>query len=57
MALLRMRDDAYDQIPVTLDEEIKAPILVDAVDARLPEASALVVFLGAERWMVEILEQ
>src|SRR6266567_2219535 len=52
--LLRMRDDVHDQIPVTLDEEIKAPILVDA---RLPEPPALVVFLGAERWMVEILEQ
>jgi hypothetical protein len=37
-----------------LDEEIKAPILVDT---RLPEAPALVVFLGAERWMVEILDK
>src|ERR1035438_6417672 len=54
LPLLRMRDDVHDQIPVTLDEEIKAPILVDA---RLPEAPALVVFLGAERWMVEILQQ
>src|SRR5664279_1845481 len=52
--LFRVRDDVHDQIPVILDEEIKAPILVDA---GLPEAPALVVFLGAERWMVEILEQ
>jgi len=37
-----------------LDEEIKAPILVDA---RLPEAQALVVLLGAERGVVEILNQ
>ena len=49
-----MRDDVHDQVAVILDEEIEAPILVDA---RLPEASALVVFLGTERWMVEILEQ
>src|ERR1039458_7312369 len=49
-----MRDDVHDQIPIILDEEIKAPILVDA---RLPESPALVVFLGAERWVVEILEQ
>jgi hypothetical protein len=54
LSLFRMRDDVHDQIPVTLDEEVKAPILVDAC---LPEAPALVVFLGTERWMVEILEQ
>jgi hypothetical protein len=49
-----MRDDVHDQVPVILDEEIKAPILIDA---RLPEALALVVFLGVERWVVEILKQ
>jgi len=25
-----MRDDVHDQIPIILDEEIEAPILVDA---------------------------
>ena len=40
-----MRDDVYDQVAVTLDQEIKAPILVDPC---LPEAPDLVVFLGAE---------
>ena len=49
-----MRDDVHDQVAIILDEEIKSPILVDA---RLPEPPALVVFLGAERWMVKILEQ
>lgn len=49
-----MRNDVHDQIPVSLDEEIKAPILVDA---RLPQPSTFFVFLGAERWMVEILDQ
>ena len=43
-----MRED------VVLNKEIKPPILIDAW---LPEISALVVFLGAERWMVEILKQ
>jgi hypothetical protein len=42
--LFRVRDDVHDQITVILDEEIKAPILVDA---RLPEAVPLVVLLGA----------
>ena len=49
-----MRDDVHDQVPIILDEEIEAPILVDA---RLPETPAVVVFLGAERWVVETLEQ
>ena len=49
-----MRDDVHDQVPIILDKEIKAPILVDA---RLPQAPALVVFLGAERWVVEVLDQ
>jgi len=49
-----MRDDVHDQIPVILDEKIKAPILVDA---RLPEAQALVLLLGAKRRVVEILKQ
>src|ERR1017187_2428771 len=40
--------------PSLLDEEIEAPILVHA---RLPEPPTLVVFLGAERWMVEVLDQ
>lgn len=43
--LLRMRNDVHDQIPVSPDKEIKAPILVDA---RLPQPSTFVVFLGAK---------
>jgi hypothetical protein len=36
---------------VVLDEEVKVPI---AIDARLPEAPALVVRLAAERGVVEV---
>jgi hypothetical protein len=39
-----MRDDVHDVIGVVPDEEIKAPI---PVDAGLPEVPALVVLLGA----------
>src|ERR1035441_524720 len=53
-ALLRVRDDVHDQVLVIPDEEIEAPILVDA---RLPEALTLIVLLGAKRGVMEILKQ
>jgi hypothetical protein len=52
-ALFGMRDDVHNHVPVILDEEIKAPILVDA---SLSEALTLVIFLGAERGVMEIVK-
>jgi hypothetical protein len=41
-----MGSDPHDDVGIVLDQEIKAPGLVDA---RLPEILAFVVFLGVER--------
>jgi hypothetical protein len=48
-----MRDDTHDQVRVVLNEDIEAPIFVHP---RLPEASALIVFLGAELGAVQVLQ-
>ena len=47
-----MTNDVNDQVHVVLDQEVEAPILIDA---RLPETPALIVFLGAEGGMVDCL--
>jgi hypothetical protein len=49
-----MRDDVHDVIDVIPDEEIKAPIFVDA---GLPEVLAFVVLLGAKRRVSQVLFQ
>ena len=46
-----MRGDVHDVIDVIPDEEMKAPILVDA---SLPETQAFVVLFGAERRVPQI---
>jgi hypothetical protein len=43
-----MLDDVPDVIDLIPDEEIEAPIFVDA---GLPEILTFVVFLGAEGWV------
>jgi len=49
-----MSDDRHDEVRVVLDKKIEAPV---AVHARLPEIGGLVVFLGAQRRMGEVLSQ
>src|ERR1035441_8693870 len=53
-ALFRVRDNIHDVISVVQDEEIKPPILIDA---GLPNVLALIVFLGAQRRVPQILFQ
>jgi hypothetical protein len=47
-------NDVHDQVRVVLDQEIEAPVLVDAC---LPEVPPFVVFLGAQRRVMEILQE
>src|ERR1700690_259598 len=49
-----MRGDRHDDVRVVLCQEKEAPV---AVDARLPEVAGFVVFLGAQRGMIEVLRQ
>ena len=51
---LRVREDVHDVIGIAADEEVEAPIVVDA---GLPEVLGLVVLLGAERRVTEVLLQ
>ena len=47
-----VRDDVDDIVDIILNEEIKAPILVDS---GLPEILAFIVLLGTKGWVPEIL--
>src|SRR5208337_4223424 len=49
-----MRDDVQNEVGVTGDEEIEAPV---AVYSGLPDAAGLIVFLGAEGGAAEVLHQ
>ena len=51
---LRVRNYIHDVVDVILDEEIKTPV---CVNAGLPEVEALVVLLGAERRVPQVLLQ
>src|SRR5271157_4198822 len=52
--LFGMRDDVQNDLGVTGDEEIEAPV---AVNAGLPDGRGVLVFLGAERGVAEVLHQ
>jgi len=49
-----MRNDSRDQAGVTLDDEVKAPI---PVNARLPKIEGLAVLFRAQRRVRQILGQ
>jgi hypothetical protein len=52
--LLWVRNNRHDEVRIVLDQKMEAPI---AVHARLPEVRGLVVLLGVQRGMVEVLRQ
>ena len=47
-----MRDDVTDEADITHSVEVETPV---PVDASLPEVGRLVVFLGAQRGVLQIL--
>jgi hypothetical protein len=49
-----MRDDVQNEVGVSGDEEIEAPV---AVYTGLPDVAGLIVFLGAEGGVAEVLHQ
>src|SRR5713101_6653547 len=49
-----MRNNIHEIVNIVADQEIKAPALVHA---RLPEIPALVILLGSQGWMVQVLKQ
>ena len=49
-----MGDDVQNEVGVTGDDEIEAP---SAIHAGLPDVAGLIVFLGAERRVAEVLHQ
>ena len=51
---LGVRDDIFNEIRVIDDGEVRAPSLVDS---GLPQISGLLVFLGMERWVLEVSGQ
>jgi hypothetical protein len=52
--LFRVRSDILNAVEVIRDREKEAP---GFVDAGLPQVPALVVFLGVERWVLEVRGQ
>ena len=53
-SLLRMRDDVHNAVNIVLNLKVKTPV---SIDTGLPEILPLVVLLGAEGWVVQILLQ
>ena len=51
---LRVRANSTEHVGVALDCEVEPPVVVDA---RLPDAARLVVFLCAKRGMLEVPKQ
>jgi len=49
-----VRSDVFNAVAVIRDREKEAP---GFVDAGLPQVPALVVFLGVERWVLEVRGQ
>jgi hypothetical protein len=49
-----MRDDVQNKVGVTGDEKIEAPV---AIYTGLPDVARLIVFLGTERGVAEVLHQ
>ncbi len=49
-----MRHDVNEAVSVALDGEVETPA---AVDPGLPDSSSLIIFLGSERWVAEIIDQ
>lgn len=49
-----MRDDVFDDVRVADDLEIETPT---AVNASLPLVVRLVVFLGVERWVLQVMDE
>jgi len=47
-----MRNDVFDAVGVAGDGEIKPPV---AIHPCLPEIRGLVIFLGAKRWVQEVV--
>lgn len=49
-----MGNYAQDHVRVTENDEIKAPLLADP---RLPDIPTLVIFLGPQRWVSQVLQE
>jgi hypothetical protein len=49
-----MRHDVEQVVAVALDQKIEAPA---AVYPALPDLPCFIVFLGSQRWVVQIVQQ
>jgi hypothetical protein len=54
IALLGVRDDVEQVVQISVDLEVEAPAHIHAA---LPNIARLIVLLGSQRWMAEVLRQ